>query len=249
MKKLFILFVAFFSSSVFAWPSTPGGWPGALGGVSVIESFTPVSAVTVATTFTTPTIANNAGNTQLVSTGVHGLTSAVAVGKNVYITWSGGTGITGLYQVISVDSTLAFTVGLPYSGALGTPTVTLANSSVPLGNVTIPGGGMGANGSLDILPIYTYTPAATETGTTEFRVNGSYLDTNGIGGTNALAKRFLIANRGSASINMYIFDSGFVASGKTFNTTLPMTITFGGYSATANGVVTLEGYRVLVTYQ
>ena len=105
----------------------------------VFKSGEPVSVICVATTFTSLSYANNGGKVQITSAGVHGLTTSPAVGANVYVSWSGGTGVSGLYTVLSVDSTTSITVDLSYADGLGTPTVAIAGTEIYLGNIyTIP---------------------------------------------------------------------------------------------------------------
>lgn len=104
----------------------------------VFKSGEPVSVICAAATFTGVTYANNAGKVQLTSAGVHGLTTSPAVGANVYVSWSGGTGVSGLYAVLSVDDTVKFTINLPYVAGLGTPTVAVANTEIVLASFAIP---------------------------------------------------------------------------------------------------------------
>lgn len=97
----------------------------------VIGNLLPVSLVEPAGTFVTLTYNNNAGKVRLNSAGAHGLTAAVAVGENVYVTWSGGTGVTGLYPVTALDTDTtgtAVTVDLAYKSA--TVTITIAAPGV-----------------------------------------------------------------------------------------------------------------------
>lgn len=96
------------------------------------------SIILAETTFTTLSYADNGGKVQLSSAGVHALTTSPAVGKSIYVTWSGGTGIDGLYKILSVDSTTAVTIDLTYVSGLGTPTVAVKNTEVSLASITIP---------------------------------------------------------------------------------------------------------------
>jgi hypothetical protein len=89
------------------------------------------------------TYANNAGDVKLVSAGVHGLTNAVAQGKDVYITWTGGTATTGFYEVVDADTdTEEVTIDLPYIAS--TVTITIAAPGV----VTWTGHGLSANDTI-----------------------------------------------------------------------------------------------------
>ena len=97
----------------------------------VIENKGPIGLVEPAGTFVTLTYNNNAGKVRLNSAGAHGLTAAVAVGENVYVTWTGGTGVTGLYPVTALDTDTtgtAVTIDLAYKSA--TATITIAAPGV-----------------------------------------------------------------------------------------------------------------------
>ena len=97
----------------------------------IIENKGPIGLVEPAGTFVTLTYNNNAGKVRLNSAGAHGLTAAVAVGENVYVTWSGGTGVTGLYPVTALDTDTtgtAVTIDLAYKSS--TVTITIATPGV-----------------------------------------------------------------------------------------------------------------------
>jgi hypothetical protein len=96
-----------------------------------IGSLEPVALVEPAATFVTLTYNNNAGNVRLASAGAHGLTAAIAVGASVYTTWTGGTGVTGFYEVTALDADttgVAVTIDLPYVSS--TVTITIAAPGV-----------------------------------------------------------------------------------------------------------------------
>jgi hypothetical protein len=97
----------------------------------VLDNKGPIGLVEPAATFATLTYNNNAGEVRLNSAGAHGLTAAVAVGENVYVTWSGGTGVTGLYPVTALDTDTtgtAVTIDLAYISS--TVTITIAAPGV-----------------------------------------------------------------------------------------------------------------------
>lgn len=97
----------------------------------VIQSLEPVSLVEPAATFVTLTYDDDSGNVRLNSAGAHGLTAAVAVGNDAYITWTGGTGVTGFYEITALDSDTtgtAVTIDLPYIDS--TVTITIAAPGV-----------------------------------------------------------------------------------------------------------------------
>jgi hypothetical protein len=109
----------------------------------VLGNLTPVSLVQPAATFTTLTYADDAGNTKLVSAGVHGLTNAVAQGASLYVTWTGGTGVTGFYEVLDADTaTDEVTIDLPYIDS--TVTISIAAPGV----VTWTGHGLSVNDTI-----------------------------------------------------------------------------------------------------
>jgi hypothetical protein len=99
--------------------------------IFVIENKGPIGLVEPAGTFVTLTYNNNAGKVRLNSAGAHGLTAAVAVNENVYVTWSGGTGVTGLYPVTALDTDTtgtAVTIDLAYKSS--TVTISIAAPGV-----------------------------------------------------------------------------------------------------------------------
>lgn len=104
----------------------------------VFKSGEPVSIICVASTFTSLSYANNGGKVQITSSGVHGLTTSPAVNAKVYVSWSGGTGVSGLYTILSIDDTLKFTVDLTYAAGLGTPTIAVANTEINMLTFAIP---------------------------------------------------------------------------------------------------------------
>jgi hypothetical protein len=111
----------------------------------MLENKGPIGLVEPAGTFTTLTYNNNAGKVRLNSAGAHGLTAAVAVGENVYVTWTGGTGVTGLYPVTALDTDTtgtAVTIDLAYKSA--TVTISIAAPGV----VTWTGHGLSVNDTI-----------------------------------------------------------------------------------------------------
>lgn len=119
-----------------------GGGFGASGSPIVLgKSAVAVSLVEPAVTFTsvTPTDGGS-GTIVLTSAGVHGLTAAVSVGANIYI--SGGTGWTpGLYPITAIDldtTGVAITIAGTFDVGMGAPTIALANTLVQLVAVPVP---------------------------------------------------------------------------------------------------------------
>lgn len=114
-----------------------------------------LAVVAPASTFVTLVNADDgSGNTTLSGSGVHGLTNANSQGKYVYITWTGGTAVSGFYEVLECEAaTDELTVSTPYDAGMGTGVVSKVNTDITLASVTIPAGtikvGMGLQ--LDIL--------------------------------------------------------------------------------------------------
>ena len=97
----------------------------------VLENKGPIGLVEPAGTFVTLTYNNNAGKVRLNSAGAHGLTAAVAVGENVYVTWTGGTGVTGLYPVTALDTdTTGTAVTIDQTYKSSTVTISIAAPGV-----------------------------------------------------------------------------------------------------------------------
>lgn len=90
-------------------------------------------------TSTTPTDGGS-GTIVLTSAGAHGLTSAVAVGQQIYI--SAGTGWTsGFYPITAIDSDttgVAVTITGTFDVGMGSPTIALVDTEVPLASIAIP---------------------------------------------------------------------------------------------------------------
>jgi hypothetical protein len=111
----------------------------------VIGNLEAISLVEPAATFITLTYDDDSGNVRLNSAGAHGLTAAVAVGEDVYVTWTGGTGTNGFYEVTDLDTDTtgtAVTVDLPYIDS--TVTISIAAPGV----VTWTNHGLSANDTI-----------------------------------------------------------------------------------------------------
>lgn len=107
----------------------------------VAKSGVRVQLIEPAVTFTAVTASSAASGTEtlLTSSGAHGLTSAVAVGRDIYI--SSGTGWTvGFYTItgIAVDTSgVTIQIATPFTGQ-GSPTIALANTEVVAASIAIP---------------------------------------------------------------------------------------------------------------
>jgi hypothetical protein len=120
-------------------------------------NFNPVSVVPVASTFSTVTsFDSNSGNVRLNGTGAHGLTTAVvitpAINTGVYVTWTAGSGVSGVYPVTAIDTDTTgtkLTINLPYVSG----TATFSTSSSTVATVTFSSYNL-VSGQTTVLPTY-----------------------------------------------------------------------------------------------
>ncbi len=210
------------------------------------QNAVPLSFVAVAATFTGATVANNAGNVQLSSAGAHGLTATPAVGADVYVAWSGGSGVSGFCKVLSVDSATAFTIQLPYATGLGTPTVTPVATDVVMASIPIPAGSVSANGSLECQVFFDGTSSSNGK-TTSWYVGATRIDANAFT-TGPQISHWWIINRGAISSQMYALNSSSLAGGLAVDFSQSQTLTLRAQAAAANERITLEGYVIRAHY-
>lgn len=93
-----------------------------------------LSVVAVETTFGAATMSAQSGRVLITGAGAHGLTGAVAInalGTGVYISWTNGVGVAGIYTVnaIATDTT-GTTIRLQQTITSSTVTVTATNPAV-----------------------------------------------------------------------------------------------------------------------
>ena len=216
-------------------------------GVRVLaQNAVPLSFVAVASTFTGATYANNAGNVQISGAGAHGLTATPAVGAAVYVTWSGGSGMSGFYKVLSIDSTTAFTVQLPYAAGLGTPTVTPVAADAVMASIPIPAESLSVNGSLECEVFFDGTPSANGKATSWY-VGATRIDANAFTSGPQISRWWLI-NRGAVDSQLYALDSSALAVGLAVDFSQSQTLTLRAQAAAANERITLEGFLIRANY-
>jgi hypothetical protein len=222
----------------------------------VLNSTTPVSIVEPAATFTTLTYENNAGLVRLVSAGAHGLTTAIAVGASVYVTWAAGTGVNGLYAVTTLDADttgVKITINRAFVSGLGTPTVAVANTVLTLGSVVVPAWSIGTKGGMVIDAQFSMTNTATAKNI-GMSYGGSAIAA--VAGTSNASASFQkdVYNRSNGTL----ITSALAATGHGLNATGTVVITedttvdqvflITAQPAVANNVVTLEGYNVICIF-
>ena len=117
-------------------------------------STTSIGIVAPAATFTSLSVSDDgSGNVLLSSAGVHGLTDTNAVGRHVYVSWS-GAGTDGLYEVLDADSnTDELIIDYPYDAGLGTPQTSNVTADITIVSQVIPAGTakVGMSYQLDLL--------------------------------------------------------------------------------------------------
>lgn len=221
--------------------------------IGVIE---PIGLVEPAATFVTLTYNTNAGKVRLVSAGAHGLTAAIAVGASVYVTWAAGTGVNGLYKVLSLDADttgVAITIDLTYVVGLGTPTVAVANTEVTLASVTVPGWSMGVGGGMEIDALYSLTNSASAKNIGMTYGGGVLMAVSAANNESACAQK-LMCNRGNSQIisNAANQVGHGLSTGANVvlnvDATQNQTFAFTAQPATANNVVTLEAFKLHISF-
>jgi hypothetical protein len=210
------------------------------------QNAVPLSFVAVAASFTAATAADNAGNVQLSSPGAHGLSATPAIGANVYVAWIGGAGVSGFYEVLSVDSPTAFTIQLAYATGLGAPSVTPVATDVVMAAIPIPAGSMSANGSIECQVFFDGTSSANGK-TTSWYVGTTRIDTHAFTTSPQISHWWLI-NRGALGSQLYALNDSSLTGGLAVDFSQNQTLTLRAQAAAANEIITLEGYVVRANY-
>jgi hypothetical protein len=222
----------------------------------VIGSLAPVSLVQPAATFTTLTYNTNAGKVRLVSAGAHGLTAAVAVGEDIYVTWATGTGVNGFYEVTALDADttgVAITIDLTYVTGLGTPTVAVANTAVTVASVTVPGWAMGTGGGMEIDALFSLTNNATVKTLGMTYGGGTLLSAAAASNASACVQK-LMCNRGGSQVvtnSATAVGHGLSTGANVFltvDTTVDQTFAITVKPATANNLMRLEAYKLHISF-
>ena len=222
----------------------------------VLGSLAPVSLVQPAATFTDLTYSDDGGSVQLDSAGAHGLTTAVAVGQDVYVTWATGAGVNGFYEVTALDADttgVAITIDLPYVVGLGTPTVAVANTEVTVASVTVPGWSMGVGGGMEIDALFTLTNNATVK-TLGMTYGGGVLLAASAANNSSACVQKLMCNRGSSQVvtnSATAVGHGLSTGANVFlnvDATEDQTFAITVKPATANNLMRLEAFKLHINF-
>lgn len=222
----------------------------------VLGDLSVVSLVQPAATFITLTYSDDGGSVQLDSAGAHGLTAAIAVGEDIYVTWATGTGVDGFYEITALDTDttgVAITIDLPFVAGLGTPTVAVANTAVTLASVTVPGWAMGVGGGMEIDALFTLTNSAAAKNLGMSYGGGAVLTVSAANNASACVQK-LMCNRGNNQIisnpvsmvghGLSVVDNTLI----TVDATVDQTFAITAQPATANNVVKLEAFKLMVSF-
>lgn len=214
--------------------------------------------ITPAATFTATTASSASGGTKttLTSAGAHGLTSAVAVNKHLYI--SAGTNWTaGFYNISSIDvdtTGVAVTIDVAYNASFGSPTIALAGTEVTFRTIQIPP--LGPDSIIEIDATWT-TVNSGNIKQPIVKLEGNLIF--GPSPTTIVLSRpssIVLQNRGATNAQVSAFQSGANSNQNGTATLSPTTtsvetsvatsLTIGGKSNTANEFVYLDRYIVKV---
>ena len=123
------------------------------------------SIIEPAATFVTLTFQEGTGGrVELVSAGAHGLTNAVAVGNDLFVTWTGGIGVNGFYEITALDAdTTGVEIEINLAYIDSTVTITIASPAV----ITWTGHGLSVNDTIRLTTTGAL-PTGLATGTTYF---------------------------------------------------------------------------------
>lgn len=222
----------------------------------VLGNLAPVSLVQPAATFVTLTYNNNAGKVRLASAGAHGLTAAVAVGEDIYVTWATGTGINGFYEVTALDADttgVAITINLTFASGLGTPTVAVANTEVTVATVTVPGWAMGTGGGMEVDALFSLTNNATVK-TLGMTYGGGVLLAAAAANSASACVQKLMCNRGGSQVvsnSASAVGHGLSTGANVFltvDTTVDQPFVITVKPATANNLMRLEAFKLHISF-
>lgn len=217
------------------------------------QSAVPVSIIQCNTGITWALAADPGnGKTRILASGAHGFTTSPAVGKSIYITGWSGTGIAGFYNIATVVDGFNLDIDLAYAAGLGNPVVVQANTEVTLASITIQGGAMGANGSVQPTARFS-TVNSANTKTFKVRLGGVSAWTASQTAIAGFQIQSQIWNKGAANLQdiwnypTNAFGGSTVAPTTMGVDTVPQqSLAFTAQPATANEYIELRAYTTVI---
>ena len=246
------------------------GGTAATGFYELLDADTATDEVTIDLPYIDATVTITIAAPGVVTWTSHGL----SVNDTIRFTTTGalptGLAINTTYYVKEVLSANTFTVSASAGGAAittsgtqsgtqtalvwyGVPVVTLANSAVTLGSVTVPGWAMGVGGGMEIDALFTLTNSATAKNLGMSYGGSAVLTVSAANNASACVQK-LMCNRGNNqiitnSVNMVghglsVVDNTLI----TVDATVDQTFAITAQPAAANNVVKLEAFKIHITF-
>lgn len=246
------------------------GGSAATGFYEVLDADTATDEVTIDLPYIDSTVTISIAAPGVVTWANHGL----SVNDTIRFTTTGalptGLAINTTYFVKEVLSANTFTVSATAGGAAittsgtqsgtqtalvwyGVPVVAVANTVVTLASVTIPGWSMGVGGGMEIDALYSLTNSATAKNIGMTYGGGVLMAVGGANNASACAQK-LMCNRNSSQVvsNAANQIGHGLSTGANVvlnvDATQNQTFAFTAQPAAANNVVTLEAYKISVSF-
>jgi hypothetical protein len=246
------------------------GGSAATGFYEVLDADTATDEVTIDLPYIASTVTISIAAPGVVTWANHGL----SVNDTIRFTTTGalptGLAINTTYFVKEVLSANTFTVSSTAGGAAittsgtqsgtqtalvwyGVPVVAVANTVVTLASVTIPGWSMGVGGGMEIDALYSLTNSATAKNIGMTYGGGVLMAVGAASNASACAQK-LMCNRGSSQVvsNAANQVGHGLSTGANVvlnvDATQNQTFAFTAQPAAANNVVTLEAYKISVSF-
>ncbi len=246
------------------------GGTAATGFYEVLDADTATDEVTIDLPYIDATVTISIAAPGVVTWATHGL----SVNDTIRFTTTGalptGLAINTTYYVKEVLSANTFTVSTSAGGAAvttsgtqsgthtaliwyGTAAVAVENTAVTLASVTVPGWSMGVGGGIEIDALYTLTNSAAAKNIGMTYGGGVLMAVSAANNASACAQK-LMCNRGSSQIisNAANQVGHGLSTGAnvtlTVDATVDQTFAFTAQPATANNVVKLEAYKLIISF-
>jgi hypothetical protein len=246
------------------------GGSAATGFYEVLDADTATDEVTIDLPYIDSTVTISIAAPGVVTWANHGL----SVNDTIRFTTTGalptGLAINTTYFVKEVLSANTFTVSATAGGAAittsgtqsgtqtalvwyGVPVVAVANTAVTLASVTIPGWSMGVGGGMEIDALYSLTNSATAKNIGMTYGGGVLMAVSGANNASACAQKLMCNRGGSQVVSNAANQVGHgLSTGANVvlnvDATQNQTFAFTAQPAAANNVVTLEAYKISVSF-